>query len=96
MTVTKDQVELLGELLLIQLEPVEEKTMSGIFIPTTNTVCPNRATVIKTGIMKDGTQFPLSVGDKILFENTNKIEKIQLDCGEEYAIIKLDQVLLKY
>jgi len=86
----------LGDRVLVEIPPREEKTASGIIIPDTvnddrtNTI---RGNVIAVGEGKydDGELVPMrvKVGDEVLFEWGTKIE---VD-GKEYHIVNESSIL---
>lgn len=85
----------LSDRVLVQPDPAEEKTSSGIIIPDTAKEKPQRGIVVAAGPGKveNGTKIDMSVkkGDHILYGKYSGTE-ITLD-GEEYLIMKESDIL---
>lgn len=91
----KTKIKPLSDRVLVQPEPAEEKTSSGIIIPDTAKEKPQKGTVVAAGPGKveNGTKIDMSVkeGDKILYGKYSGTE-ITLD-GEEYLIMREADIL---
>jgi chaperonin GroES len=79
-----------------RLEPQDDKTAGGLFIPDSAKEKPQEGQVVAVGNGKkteDGKTIPLDVkaGDRILFGKYSGSD-IKLD-GEEYMIMREDEVL---
>lgn len=85
----------LGDRVLVQAEPAEEKTSSGIIIPDTAKEKPQQGTVIAVGAGKveNGTKIEMSVkeGDKVLYGKYAGTE-VTLQ-GEEYLIMRETDIM---
>ena len=87
----------LGTRVLVKrIEPAEQKSEGGIFLPDTAKEKPQEGEVIAVGngkILDNGTKVPLDVkaGDKILFGKYSGTD-IKID-NEEYLILREDEVL---
>lgn len=91
----KAKIKPLSDRVLVQPEPAEEKTESGIIIPDTAKEKPQEGTVVAAGPGKveNGTKIDMSVkeGDKVLYGKYSGTE-ITLD-GEEYLIMRESDIL---
>ncbi|HKK46269.1 MAG TPA: co-chaperone GroES [Balneolaceae bacterium] len=91
----KTKIKPLSDRVLVQPEPAEEKTSSGIIIPDTAKEKPQEGTVVAAGPGKveNGTKIDMSVkeGDKVLYGKYSGTE-ITLD-GEEYLIMRESDIL---
>ncbi|MCW9707831.1 MULTISPECIES: co-chaperone GroES [Fodinibius] len=91
----KSKIKPLSDRVLVQPEPAEEKTSSGIIIPDTAKEKPQEGTVVAAGPGKveNGTKIDMSVkeGDKVLYGKYSGTE-ITLD-GEEYLIMREADIL---
>jgi chaperonin GroES len=80
----------LGDRVVVQPEPAEEKTESGLYIPDSAQEKPQRGTVraIGEGRVEDGTRIEMTVeeGDEVLYGKYAGTE-VTLD-GEEYLIMR--------
>lgn len=89
------KIKPLSDRVLVQPEPAEEKTKSGIIIPDTAKEKPQEGTVVAAGPGKveNGTKIDMSVseGDKVLYGKYSGTE-ITLD-GEEYLIMRESDIL---
>jgi chaperonin GroES len=85
----------LSDRVLVQPEPAEDKTKSGIIIPDTAQEKPQEGQVVAAGPGKveNGTKIDMSVknGDKVLYGKYSGTE-ITLD-GEEYLIMRESDIL---
>lgn len=84
----------IGDKLVIEMIEVEEKTSSGIVLPTSAKEAPSIARVLAIGdeVLKDEEKKDLvKVGDKIIFSKYAGTE-VKLD-KKEYIIIKIADVL---
>ncbi|HLR27008.1 MAG TPA: co-chaperone GroES [Fodinibius sp.] len=91
----KSKIKPLSDRVLVQPEPAEDKTSSGIIIPDTAKEKPQEGTVVAAGPGKveNGTKIDMSVaeGDKVLYGKYSGTE-ITLD-GEEYLIMREADIL---
>lgn len=91
----KTKIKPLSDRVLVQPEPAEEKTSSGIIIPDTAKEKPQQGTVVAAGPGKveNGTKIDMSVakGDTVLYGKYSGTE-ITLD-GEEYLIMREADIL---
>ena len=91
----KTKIKPLSDRVLVQPEPAEDKTDSGIIIPDSAKEKPQEGTVIAAGPGKveNGTKIDMSVqeGDKVLYGKYSGTE-ITLD-GEEYLIMRETDIL---
>ena len=95
-TKTKLQLRPLGERVIVQALPQEEKTKGGIILPDTAKEKPQQGEVMAVGtgrITDDGKVLAMhvKVGDKILYGKYSGTE-IKLD-GEDFLIIKESEIL---
>lgn len=84
----------LGDRVVIKKIEVEEKTKSGIVLPSSAKEQPQMAEVIAVGpgIANDEKKKEeLKVGDKVIFSKYAGTE-VKVD-GEEYTILKLNDIL---
>lgn len=80
------------------IEPVEEKTKGGLYVPDTAKEKPQEAEVLAVGpgaLNDKGERVPLDVaaGDKVIFSKYGGME-IKLE-GEEYLILSERDILAK-
>lgn len=91
----KTKIKPLSDRVLVQPEPAEEKTSSGIIIPDTAKEKPQEGTVVAAGPGKveNGTKIDMSVkeGDKVLYGKYSGTE-VTLD-GEDYLIMRESDIL---
>ncbi|SRR6056297_2794991 len=91
----KSKIKPLSDRVLVQPEPAEEKTSSGIIIPDTAKEKPQEGKVVAAGPGKveNGTKIDMSVkeGDKVLYGKYSGTE-ITLD-GDEYLIMREADIL---
>ena len=91
----KSKIKPLSDRVLVQPEPAEDKTSSGIIIPDTAKEKPQEGTVVAAGPGKveNGTKVDMSVteGDKVLYGKYSGTE-ITLD-GEEFLIMREGDIL---
>jgi chaperonin GroES len=90
------KVKPLHDQVIVQRLEEEEKTKGGIIIPDTAKEKPIEGKVIAVGtgrIKKDGTKIPLEVkkGNRVLYAKYAGTE-VKID-GEEYLIMKEDDIL---
>ena len=84
----------LGERVIIKKLEAEEKTKSGIVLPSSAKEEPNMAEVIAIGdgILNDEKKKDeIKIGDKVIFSQYAGTE-VKID-GEEYTILKLTDIL---
>ena len=77
----------IGDKLVIEMVEVEEKTSSGIVLPTSAKEAPSVAKILKDEDKKD----LIKVGDKIIFSKYAGTE-VKLD-KKEYIVVKIADVL---
>jgi len=91
----KTKIKPLSDRVLVQPEPAEEKTSSGIIIPDTAKEKPQEGTVVAAGPGKveNGTKVDMSVkeGDKVLYGKYSGTE-ITLD-GDDFLIMRESDIL---
>jgi len=80
----------LGDRVVVQPKPADEKTESGLYIPDSAKEKPQRGTVksVGPGRVEDGTQIDMTVeeGQEVLYGKYAGTE-VTLD-GEEYLIMR--------
>lgn len=81
---------------VIQVDPSEEKTSAGFFIPASSTEKANTGTVVATGpgkITKDGTIIPMTVqtNDRVMFP-VNAGIKVKIE-GQELLVINETDII---
>jgi chaperonin GroES len=80
----------LGDRVVVQPKPAEDKTDSGLYIPDSAKEKPQRGTVksVGPGRVEDGTQIDMTVeeGEEVLYGKYAGTE-VTLD-GEEYLIMR--------
>jgi chaperonin GroES len=87
-------VKPLGERVLIKMAEAEEKTKSGIVLPSTAKEKPQVAKVLAVGseiTSDEKKKEQIKVGDKVIFSKFAGTE-VKID-GEELIIIKLSDIL---
>ena len=85
----------LNDRVLVQPEPAEERTSSGLYIPDTAKEKPQRGTIVAAGPgrVENGTKIDMTVkqGDTVLYGKYSGTE-ITLD-GEDYLIMRESDIL---
>ncbi|MGY6562364.1 MAG: co-chaperone GroES [Luteibaculaceae bacterium] len=76
----------LGDRVLVQAAPAEEKTKGGIFIPDTAKEKPQKGTVIAVGNGKPEEPLTVKVGDTVLYGKYAGTE-LSHD-GQDYLIMR--------
>ena len=81
---------------VIQVDPVEEKTSAGFYIPASSTEKANTGTVVAVGpgrANKDGAIIPMivQVNDRVMFPVSAGI-KVKID-GEDLLVVKEDELI---
>jgi chaperonin GroES len=76
----------LGDRVLVQAAPAEEKTKGGIFIPDTAKEKPQKGTVVAVGNGKPDEPLTVKVGDTVLYGKYAGTE-LSHD-GEDYLIMR--------
>ena len=92
-TATKKEViklEPLEDRVLVEPEPPEEVTQSGIIIPDTAKEKPQRGRVVAVGPGKKDTPMTVKVGDRVLYGKYAGTE-ITID-GKEYLIMRQSDI----
>lgn len=84
-------LEPLGDRLVIKPIEIEEKTVSGIVLPTSAKEEPTLAEVIEISDKLKDENTSVKIGDKIVYTKYSGTE-IKLD-STKYIIIKLEDVL---
>ncbi|HHV96585.1 MAG TPA: co-chaperone GroES [Clostridiaceae bacterium] len=89
------KIKPLGSRVLLKNVEVEEKTKSGIVLPSSAKEKPNIAEVIEVGPGEcvDGKEIKIEVkkGDKVLYSKYSGTE-VKID-NEEYLIVKYSDIL---
>lgn len=89
------KIKPLSDRVLVQPEPAEEKTSSGIIIPDTAKEKPQKGKIVAAGSGKveNGSKIELTVkeGDTVLYGKYSGTE-VTLD-GQEYLIMREDDIL---
>lgn len=93
---TQTTVRPLGDRILVQAAPREEKTSSGLYLPDTVQEKPQEAIVVAVGpgkLLDNGQRsaIDLQVGDRVLFAKYSGTEIKQ--GGEEYLILRESDIL---
>ncbi len=76
----------LADRVLVEPDPAETKTASGLIIPDTAKEKPQRGTVVAIGKGKKDEPLTVKTGDKVLYGKYSGTE-IQLD-GKDFLIMK--------
>jgi chaperonin GroES len=76
----------IGDRVVVEAAPAEEKTASGIFIPDTAKEKPQQGTVVAVGDGKKDEPITVKVGDKVLYSKYGGTE-ITID-GKEYLMMR--------
>lgn len=83
----------LGERIVVKMIEVEEKTVSGIVLPSSAKEKPQVAEVVAVSdSLKDSDKnIKLNVGDKVIYSKYSGTD-VKLE-NEEYIIVKVEDVL---
>jgi chaperonin GroES len=81
-----EQIKPLGDRVLVEPAPAEERTTSGIIIPDTAKEKPQRGRVIAAGQGKKDEPMTVKAGDSVLYGKYSGTE-MKLD-GKDYLILK--------
>ncbi|MDR2026208.1 MAG: co-chaperone GroES [Prevotellaceae bacterium] len=81
----------LADRVLIEPKEAEEKTASGLYIPSTAKEKPQRGTVIATGPGKKDEPMEVKAGDEVLYGKYSGTE-ISVD-GKDYLIMRVSDIL---
>jgi len=81
----------IGDRVLVEPAPAEEKTVGGIIIPDTAKEKPQRGKVIAIGTGKKDEPITVKVGDTVLYGKYSGTE-ISLE-GDEYLIMRESDIL---
>lgn len=84
------KIKPLADRILIQANPAEEKTASGIIIPDTAKEKPQRGKVVAVGDGKKDEPLTVKVGDEVLYGKYAGTE-ITVE-GKEYLIMRESDV----
>ncbi|MFD1258501.1 co-chaperone GroES [Mucilaginibacter terrae] len=76
----------IGDRVVVEAAPAEEKTASGIFIPDTAKEKPQQGTVVAVGDGKKDEPITVKVGDTVLYSKYGGTE-ITID-GKEYLMMR--------
>ncbi|HIX53803.1 MAG TPA: co-chaperone GroES [Candidatus Sphingobacterium stercoripullorum] len=76
----------IGDRVVVEAAPAEEKTASGIYIPDTAKEKPSEGTVVAVGTGTPDEPLTVKVGDKVLYGKYSGTE-ITYD-GKEYLIMR--------
>ncbi len=87
----KLNIKPLGERVVIEPAPAEEKTASGIIIPDTAKEKPQRGTVVAVPDKTDDNNIVVKVGDTVLYGKYSGTE-ISID-GKDYLIMNQSDIL---
>lgn len=82
----KVKVRPLGDRVLVEPSPAEEKTVSGIIIPDTAKEKPQRGSIVAIGTGKKDEPLTVKVGDTVLYGKYAGTE-LTID-GKEYLIMR--------
>ena len=81
-----ETIKPLGDRVLVEPAPAEERTTSGIIIPDTAKEKPQRGRVIAAGQGKKDEPMTVKAGDSVLYGKYSGTE-MKLD-GKDYIILK--------
>ncbi len=87
----KISIKPLGDRVVVQPEPAEEKTASGIIIPDSAKEKPLAGTVVAVGQGNGDEKMEVKPGDKVLYGKYTGTE-ITID-GEDYLIMRQSDLL---
>ncbi len=87
----KISIKPLGDRVVVQPEPAEEQTASGIIIPDTAQEKPLTGTVVAVGSGTGDEKMEVKAGDKVLYGKYTGTE-ITLD-GKDYLIMRQSDLL---
>lgn len=87
----KLSVKPLGNRVLVEPAPAEQKTVSGIIIPDSAQEKPQRGKVVAAGKGKKDEEMEVKVGDMVLYGKYSGTE-INLD-GKNYLIMSQSDIL---
>lgn len=76
----------IGDRVVVEAAPAEEKTASGIYIPDTAKEKPSQGTIVAVGSGKPEEPLTVKVGDKVLYGKYAGTE-ITYE-GKEYLIMR--------
>ncbi len=76
----------IGDRVVVEAAPAEEKTASGIFIPDTAKEKPQQGTVVAVGDGKKDEPLTVKAGDKVLYGKYSG-QEISYE-GKEYLIMR--------
>ena len=82
----KVKVRPIGDRVLVEPAPAEEKTVSGIIIPDTAKEKPQRGSIIAIGTGKKDEPLTVKVGDTVLYGKYAGTE-LTID-GKDYLIMR--------
>lgn len=82
----KVKIRPIGDRVLVEPAPAEEKTSSGIIIPDTAKEKPQRGSVVAIGAGKKDEPLTVKVGDTVLYGKYSGTE-LSVD-GKDYLIMR--------
>ncbi|WP_185877758.1 co-chaperone GroES [Blattabacterium cuenoti] len=85
------KIKPLSDRVLVQPDPAETKTSSGIIIPDTAKEKPQKGTIVAVGTGKKNEPMILKEGDRILYGKYSGTE-LKWE-GEEYLIMRESDVI---
>ena len=88
---SKVQIKLLDDRVLVEPKQAEEKTASGIIIPDSAKEKPQQGVIVAAGPGKKDIQIQVSEGDTVLYGKYAGTE-LTLD-GKDYLIMRQDDIL---
>lgn len=80
------KVKPIADRVLVEADPAETKTASGIIIPDTAKEKPMRGTIVAIGAGKKDEPITVKVGDKVLYGKYSGTE-VSIE-GKDYLIMK--------
>ncbi|WP_185873167.1 co-chaperone GroES [Blattabacterium cuenoti] len=85
------KIKPLSDRVLVQPDPAETKTSSGIIIPDTAKEKPQKGTIVAVGTGKKNERMTLKEGDRVLYGKYSGTE-LKWE-GEEYLIMRESDVI---
>lgn len=85
------KIQPLADRVLVEPQPAETKTASGLFIPDSAKEKPQQGTVVAVGKGKEDHKMTVKVGDQVLYGKYAGSE-LKLE-GKEYMIMREDDIL---
>ncbi len=81
----------IGERVVLKSVEAEERTKSGIYLPKSDE--KKQGVIVEVGELKEGKQFPVGVGDKVIYGGYSS-EEFEIE-GEKYLIVELKDILAR-